>query len=454
MKPFDAFFLPDLQSDVEYRVSEAGSSLIRWPLLNAEQLNEICARITENRQRHLADLPVARIVEAIDTASRSMFDHIEETSLLISNTTGYSVATVKETLGHMFNDWRADALNEMLRAELTDPNVLDHPVPDKNVDGKRVAAYGYPLCFHVFSGNVPGVAVTSLVRSLLVKSASLGKTASGEPLLPIAFARALQKAAPDIASCVALTYWPGEMTDLTATAANAADAIIVYGGTTAVDAIRSQVRADKHLVVHGPRLSFGIVGARVNARDATHVARSVAAYDQQGCVSPHLVYVNGDADTARAFARAVGDQLEQVGREWPRGRVGAEEAVAIRNARTAAEFGSKGTAEVYGAENAGYSVIFEADPAFRLSCLNRVLYVKPLPAMSDLAGLLPRGDVLQSVAVAGLEEKEQAELIRLLGLAGVSRVTSFEKLPWPPMHWHHDGSAPIRELLRWQDIEA
>ena len=43
--------------------------------------------------------------------------------------------------------------------------------------GGRQAAFGPRLAAHVFSGNVPGVAVTSLVRSLLVKAATLGKTA-------------------------------------------------------------------------------------------------------------------------------------------------------------------------------------------------------------------------------------------------------------------------------------
>ena len=31
-----------------------------------------------------------------------------------------------------------------------------------------------------------------------------------------------------------------------------------------------------------------------------------AAYDQQGCVSPHLVYVLGDATQARGFAHESG----------------------------------------------------------------------------------------------------------------------------------------------------
>ena len=79
--------------------------------------------------------------------------------------------------------------------------------------------------------------------------------------------------------------------------------------------------------------------------------------------------------------------------------------------------------------------------------------MKAWASLSDLPSLRPTRDVLQSAALAGFAENERAELIRWLGRSGISRVTSFEQLPWPPMHWHHDGSPPLGELLRWQDIE-
>jgi hypothetical protein len=99
-------------------------------------------------------------------------------------------------------------------------------------------------------------------------------------------------------------------------------------------------------------------------------------------------------------------------------------------------------------------VIFEPSASFNVSCLNRVVYVKPVNSWPDVVRQLPAAQHLQSAAVEGFDATQKAELVRLLGLAGVSRVTSFERLPWPPMYWHHDGSAPLRELLRWQDVEV
>jgi hypothetical protein len=193
-----------------------------------------------------------------------------------------------------------------------------------------------------------------------------------------------------------------------------------------------------------------VVG-ETDERVVRDVAHAVAAYDQQGCVSPHLVYVVGEAEKARGFAQAVARELRSLAASLPRGSVTPEEAVAIRNVRTAAEFGAD--TELFGAEQDGFSVIFEKDASFKLSCLNRVLYVKPVKDPRDVLPWLPDARLLQSVAVAGFAESEKAGLARSLGLAGISRVTSFARLPWPPMDWHHDGGSPLRELIRWQDIE-
>jgi hypothetical protein len=450
MTTFDAFHLPGFNANtvVAWGYLEHPGVRSRYPLLSPAQITEVCNTIRERRQQLLLT-PVHDIVTAIDRAAARMQSELAPSTQLLSAVTGYSQPVVAETLQHMLADWRADSLQTMLAAELPDARILDQPIPDPDVPGKLIAAYGFPLTFHMFSGNVPGVAVTSIIRALLVKSAVLGKTASGEPVLPVLFARALEQVAPELAACLAVTYWPGGTEELDDAALNAAAAVVLYGGQDATERVATRVPIGTRLIVHGPRISFGVVGPQRAEQLAHEIATAVAAYDQQGCVSPHVVFVVGKNDEVKAFARSIANAQEQIAATHPRGEITAEEAVAIRNARALAEFG---TGEVFGAEHTG-SVIFDASPAFAVSCLNRVVFVKPVSSLHDVAQQLPAAHLLQSAALAGFPAKQKAELIRLLGLAGVSRITSFERLPWPPMHWHHDGSAPLRELLRWLDVE-
>jgi hypothetical protein len=316
---------------------------------------------------------------------------------------------------------------------------------------------------HVFSGNVPGVAVTSLVRSLLVKSAALGKTAVGEPLLAALFARGVAEEDPELGECLAVTYWHGGDAALEAAALGMADAVVVYGGAEAVAAVRAATPAGTRVLAYGPKLSFGVVGrdALADEEKAAEVAAlaalETATFDQQGCVSPHLFYVEeGGATDPRAWARLLAGAMADAERELPRGAVARSEASAIRQLRGEAEFAqlAGGGVELHAsARGTTWTVVYEADPAFAPSCLNRVVRVKPVPSLDAVPALAAgTASLLQTVGVAASPERTE-RLAAALGRAGASRVAPLGKMAWPPGTWHHDGHPPLGEMLRWCDLE-
>jgi hypothetical protein len=297
-----------------------------------------------------------------------------------------------------------------------------------------------------------------MIRCLLVRAAQFCKTASGEPVLPVLFARALADTVPALADCIAVSYWPGGSHAIEDAALHEADAVIVYGGEEAVRSIAQRTLRDTRLIVHGPKLSIGIVGRAASIDVASAIAYAVSAYDQQGCVSPHVVYVEeGGAVTAKQLAGAIAAALAELVVEFPRRTISTAEAMAIREARTSAEFGMISGADtaVYASEDTSYTVIYDVDTAMRASCLNRTLYVKSIERAEAIFDLLqPHRGIMQSVALAGFSANQAQALAMLLAKCGVTRVTSFQHLPWPPMWWHHDGAGPLRELLTWHDMES
>lgn len=471
MTTLDAFHLPGLEeADVErWESRSVGPGLaLRFPLLHADGLRRLLARMRAARVRTLEHLPVERIVRAIDQAAARLADpadplrHAADASLPL--VTGLSAPMTRHVLDRALLDWREPALRALLADELGDPAVLDEfrPRPGSPAAARYVRAFGPALAFHIFAGNVPGVAVTSIVRSLLVKAATLGKTASDEPVLAPLFARALAAVSPHLGDVLAVTYWPGGLEHVEAVALREADTVVAYGGGAAEEAIRRRVPAGTPFLAHGPRYSFGLVGrealspARAAAL-AEDVARAVALFDQQGCVSPHMVYVEqGGELSPRAFAALVAAALSRLEAELPRGPLRPEEAAAIHAARGAVEFRAiaGGDVELHTSAGTEWTVAFDADPAFTASCLNRFLWVKPLLELSDAAELArPFRAFLQTVAIAGAGAR-LPDLAAALGHAGATRITTFEAMPWPPPSWHHDGRGPLVELLRWVDLEA
>ena len=452
MKPFAAWHLPGLQrSDLEMEQRTFGELPAEVPRLTPAQLQTVLAHIVAARERVLRKTPVRDIVAAIDAAAQRLSESTTVAPLLCA-ATGYSAEVIDDVLAHMIADWRRDSLQTLLQLELGDATVLDEFVTGSQ---RSTRAVGPALSAHIFSGNVPGVAVTSMVRALLVKSATFGKTASGEPVLPVLFAQALQAVAPAVAECLAVTYWTGGSENLESVLLDHADTLVIYGGEETVASLRARAHPRTRIVEHGPRVSFGVVGCDVDIPIAADIAYATAAYDQQGCVSPHAVFVErGGSREPRDLARDVANELGKLAAAMPRRRLTHAESLAIRQLRAQTEFRgiAGGAAEVFSAEDTGYTVLYDDAPAFPVSCLNRTLNIIAIESFEQLRAVLqPQRARLQSSAVACFNDLRMGAVAELLVDCGVCRISTFKDLPWPSMWWHHDGRGPLRELISWVD---
>jgi hypothetical protein len=211
------------------------------------------------------------------------------------------------------------------------------------------------------------------------------------------------------------------------------------------------------------RVSFGVV-AREALDDqaaavalAADVALAVATFDQRGCVSPHLVYVEEGGDISpEGFAEMLAEALDRLETELPRGALTTEEAATIRQTRARAEFAElAGTGQRLFASpgDTAWTLIYDPDPTFAASCLNRTVSVRPVASLDHVFPLIePVGAVLQTIAFAGPDRRLTAFAARA-GRLGASRISTFRRMPWPAPAWHHDGRPPLADLVRWCDIE-
>jgi hypothetical protein len=447
-----------IDSSHETVVAEYDDVQVTVPDLDAGRLDRVCSELLGARAR-LLEIPLSRVVSAIDSAARSLMDpeEPERTNVLRSlhAISGFSNAMAEHILDRIAQDWRAPALEQMIVDELGGHNAVESFARTR--DGRFVRAIAPSIGLHVLSGNVPGIGVTSIVRALLVRSAALAKSAAGEPALTAAFARLLARADADVGACVAVTYWPGGDDARERAVLDRVGLVVHYGGADSIAALRGRAGADVEFIEHGPRISFAVIDASAGAdtdNAAADLARATALFDQQGCVSPQLAYVIGSRDSARSIAGATAEALQHIQVELPRGRISPAEAAAIREVRTRAEFGA-GDAELWGPENLGYTVILSADDAFEGSCLNRTLLIKHVPDLDTLLSRIrPFGGLLQTIGIAGFRSEDIASAAAALGDAGATRITSIARMPWPPAGWHHDGRGPLRELVRWVDLES
>ncbi len=100
-----------------------------------------------------------------------------------------------------------------------------------------------------------------------------------------------------------------------------------------------------------------------------------------------------------------------------------------------------------------WTVIYEADPRFQLSCLNRFIYVKGVTGLTEALQSADsvRGQV-STVGLAATEDRSPA-LAAELARWGVTRICPLGQMQNPPLLWRHDGRPALGDLVTWTDWE-
>lgn len=460
MSSFHAWHAPGFATAALRTLVDTARGPVLAPALSAEDVAAMASAVAVAGEP-LRARTNEQVIAVIDRVARRFLDPHDllraEALAWLPEVTGYAPAMCERILDRMATDWTEDALRRLLRAELRDPRVLERFV--RHAPNQQVRAVPPRLALHILSGNVPGVGVTSLVRSLLARAPALCKTAAGEPVLPVLFARAIADHDADLASALAVTHWPGGDRDLEAAALDAADLVVHYGGRDAVADLRSRLPDHVRLVEHGPRISFAAIARELAGRPsiARDAALAVALFDQQGCVSPHVIYVEENGRiAARTFAERLARQLADLAYDLPRGRLSTAEAAAVQALRTDVEFRAIAgeDARLWAGDGLAWTVTYEADSGFAASCLHRTVRVKSVRDLGDVAALVqPYRGLLQTVALEAPRRRRPA-LAAALVEAGATRITTLVDMPWPPPSWHHDGRGPLRELLHFADLEG
>lgn len=467
---FDAWCFPpgvEPPARVEEARIQPGGAVLRFPALDGERVRALARALRARRERELAGRGAESVARTLGRVGRRFLDPgdpLRERALeQLPATAGLSAPMAREVLDGMARDWTPDRLLALLRREFdADPSVLDGFRP-RSGERRRVRAVGPELCFQIAAGTVPGVSVTALLRGLLVKSAVVLKPGRGDAVLPVLFARGLAEEDPELARAVAVAYWPGGREEVEDVLLRAAEVVVAYGSEETVRSLRDRTPVAARFVAYRHRVSAALVG-REALKDGTaakvaagRAARAAAIFDQRGCVSPHVVYVEeGGAVDPRTWAEDLARALEELEKSLPTGPLSAAEASEIQQLRGTAELrASAGEGvRVHHGGSRPWTVLLEDEPGFRPSCLGRVLRVRPVAdlqrAVAELGGV---GRYLQTVALEGAGRR-RGDLAEALARTGAVRITTLERAPWPPPWWHHDGAGALRALVRWVDLEG
>ncbi|HXJ32830.1 MAG TPA: acyl-CoA reductase [Candidatus Eisenbacteria bacterium] len=285
------------------------------------------------------------------------------------------------------------------------------------------------LVAHVLASNVPGLAVPAIALSCLAGAATVVKSGRADRLSAPAFHRALAAVDPDLAATVVTAYWPGGATDVEDAILGRADLVVASGADASVGTLAR--RLGTRVVAQGGRTSVAVALGDVDDAVVAGLATDVALYEQRGCLSPHRVFVVGDAAGLAERLRAA---LDDVARSLPRPPATTAERAAHRLAVEEARFGGATVLESTG------GTVIVGGTATEVG--RRTVFVHALETAGEVGTRIAPATV-ECVGVAGVVL--DADMLRRRGVARLCPIGAMQR---PRIDWPRGQRPALGSLFR------
>ena len=355
-------------------------------------------------------------------------------------------------------------LIKRMNMELFIPYALEAPVERRGYEG-LVRALPKGVVLHVGAGNVFLGILDSLAIGFLTKNVNIVKLSSSGSNFINLFMDALKEVDEKgvLSKCAAIVSWKGGSQGLEEAALKNVNAVFVWGGYDAVQSYRRIAPIDVRVEGFGPKTSVGVVfESCIEYEGMDNVARRAAVdaslWDQAACSSLHTLYLIAPKKKHKAlasdFLKFAAKHFAELARELPQGKLSPDEEVEITRARELArvDMALGDAACVSSAPKSDWTIIYEKDPVYRVSPLNRVLYVKTVGSIEEVRDLLlPMRGYIQTVGVGGSIERKK--VLETLAPAGIARVVKLGRMLEEANGSPHDGIFPMMSLVNWVPIE-
>ena len=431
-------------------------------------VTEACRQLKRNRAQYLRDIPTEQIITMIARLAENWRDdHFPFRKMALESNaekTGFSSASLAHGMDRFFLRITEDNLHNLMTQEFGDSRRMDSPLgtPEERADNRVSMARGPELITLVAAANLPSLTIMSMIQGLLIGSAQFIKCPEGSGYIPKLFAHSLYDAHPKLGACIELASWTGGEEVLEKSLFEESDCVVATGRDETVTSVRSRILPHQRFVGYGNKVSFAYIQkdmfSRAMAKElAKNAAQDVASWNQLGCLSPHLIYVEkGGSVSPEMFSEMLAEALEQIETTQPRGDISHSQEDHITYKRNFYESRSAGTGDVRqwkSESDTSWTVVYEEDPLFTTSCLNRFIHVKTVKDVEEMLRVaeMARGQV--STVGLSAPKNDAESIVKKFAYWGVTRICPIGQMQNPPLGWRHDGRPPLGDLVTWTDWE-
>jgi hypothetical protein len=325
---------------------------------------------------------------------------------------------------------------------------------------RRIAVRAFGArAVHVIAGNSPHVALQSMITNALARSDQIVKIPANEPYAATAIALTMIEMAPDhpITRHLSVAYWKGGEASVERRLYDPRniEKIVAWGGFASMQSIRNYLAPGLDLIALDPKLSASLIGAEVFSSEdtltdaATRAARDVGYYNQGGCASARVIYVESGTDAAGiARANEFGERLFAAVQALPPDVSSLHPAFdPVLRAEIAGLRHVPGFKVIGGRDNEGAVIVSQqeepVDFADRLNC--RVANVVPVDSIRDALRYL----TIHTQTIGIYPDALKSELRDECVLRGGQQIVPLGAATAKTMAGPHDAMYVLSRMVRW-----
>jgi acyl-CoA reductase-like NAD-dependent aldehyde dehydrogenase len=415
------------------------------------------------RGRVLESMTTAEIIEILAAAAQAWTQpHYTPRSRLVpllARDLRLPRALLERGLDSIFGVVTEEALHRLVQNEVEQPDALDGPVEHlaAHGDSRRYRLMGPRVVFHSLAGNVPGLSVPAIVSALLARSICVVRDSQRQPWLTAAFVSTLGEFSRDLATMVVPASWRAGDMGMEKLIFEIAHRVELSGSDQAMRSIVSR-HPRRPIVTRGTRLSVGVVPRE---SDTDHwqegFAADIVQYEGLGCLTPHVIFVEGAEKRAARLARLLGIQLSRYEALHPRLPRDVQSETRRRAFLDACEMVAlrDGGGQLLRGRGDGWVVHYRPMAPAAAGPGLRCVVVASVEHRTELVERLRGAQVPLAAVGLGLEPGHRAypDLAGTFEQLGATWVCAPGEMQRPPIEWAQDGHRRLADLLEWRNIE-
>jgi hypothetical protein len=414
-----------------------------------------------------------KTIEAVLMQNQSLLWEIPaEALVLLLDAWGRAISKDKSILGtegaaYLSFYLKRNNVENLISSSVGNLKYLDEFVESQSQPGKYLKAQGRGIVCHWIAGNVKTLAIYSLINSLLGRNSNIMKLPkeSLDEVLDILslFAglsveyRGRSYCSDDILKNIAMVHFDSQDEYLNSCMSKVADARVIWGGQTSVNAINLLPKKTTcRDVVFGPKYSFAVMDSRLVSeafaspemigRYMSAFAMDIAQFGQNACSSPHVLFIEGTAAQAEAVAESLGRALEKMAKRNPN-NLGEAKASRIINER--ARYALSLERDVKASRDLSWTILLGSGPTLEEPLGGRCIYIKNIDDIFMLEDQVTK--MVQTIGFEGMDREKAVRFADRVSRRGADRIVRFGGMNAYEVPW--DGTFLLNEIVRWCSLD-